>query len=418
MVTSFIETDKRMSNKRYFFVILTLGSLTALGPLSIDMYLPAFPAIAQSLNTSTEKVALSLSTFLIGISLGQLLYGPLLDKYGRKKPLYFGLVLYIVASIGCYFSVNIEQLIALRFVQAVGSCAAGVASVTMVRDIFPLKDNAKVFALLILVLGASPLIAPTLGGLITEALGWNMIFIILALLVALILLVVIFGLGDEYTPDSTILLKPGPILNSFLEVIKNPWFYTYAISGGIAFSCLFVYISASPLVFMELYGVSSKAYGWIFAGLSVGFIGSSQVNNALVKRFKSEQIVVGSVSVMAIVSAIFLLGVWQNLLGLNGSMVMIFLILCCVGICSPNTSALALAPFEKNAGTAAALLGAFQMCIGSIVSVAVSLFPGKSAVPMAAIMVVSASLALLVLLAGRRNIKDNVELRSATSFVH
>src|SRR3954463_3562203 len=152
-----------MTKKKYFFLILILGSLTALAPFSIDMYLPGFPAIAKSLHTTTEKVALSLSTFFIGISAGQLLYGPLLDKYGRKKPLYFGLCLYIIASIGCYLAATIEQLILLRFIQAIGSCAAGVASMAMVRDIFPLKDNAKVFALLILVLGASPMIAPTAG---------------------------------------------------------------------------------------------------------------------------------------------------------------------------------------------------------------------------------------------------------------
>ncbi|WP_374949383.1 multidrug effflux MFS transporter [Mucilaginibacter sp.] len=407
-----------MTKQRYFIIILILGSLTALAPFSIDMYLPGFPEIARSLHTTTEKVALSLSTFFIGISAGQLLYGPLLDKYGRKKPLYFGLAVYIVASMGCYFSASIEQLIGLRFIQAVGSCAASVAAMAMVRDIFPPKDNAKVFALLILVLGASPMIAPTAGGYITDYFGWHAIFIVLTVMAILIMLAVVFGLNDDYKPDSSISLKPAPILDSFKKVIVDPQFYTYAVCGGIGFSCLFAYVSASPLVFMDVFKVSSKAYGWIFAGLSVGFIGASQVNSRLVKTYKSEQIVNVTIPAMLIISVLFLLGAWQNLLGLAGTLVMIFGVLACVGIISPNTSALSLAPFDKNAGVASALLGAFQMSIGSAVSVGVSLFPGKTAVPMAAIMVVSSFLALVMLVIGKKNIKTKSEAVSTAFAAH
>src|SRR5580698_9771107 len=140
-----------MTKQRYFFTVLILGCLTALSPFSIDMYLPGFPAIAQSFHTTTAQVSLSLSSFFIGIAVGQLLYGPLLDRFGRKRPLYVGLTIYIITSIGCYFAPSIEVLIALRFVQAIGSCAAGVASMAMVRDIFPIEENAKIFALLILI---------------------------------------------------------------------------------------------------------------------------------------------------------------------------------------------------------------------------------------------------------------------------
>ena len=185
-----------MTKKRYFFLVLILGALTAIGPFSIDMYLPGFPAIAKSLHTSAAQVSLSLSSFFIGISFGQLLYGPLLDRFGRKKPLYFGLIVYILTSIGCFFATSIETLIVLRFIQAIGSCAAGVASMAMVRDIFPVKDNAKVFALLILILGVSPMIAPTVGGYITAVFGWQLIFLILASIAALVLLAVI---GDAHS---------------------------------------------------------------------------------------------------------------------------------------------------------------------------------------------------------------------------
>ncbi|MET3981290.1 DHA1 family bicyclomycin/chloramphenicol resistance-like MFS transporter [Mucilaginibacter sp. UYP25] len=407
-----------MTSQRYIFLILILGSLTALAPFSIDMYLPGFPDIAKSLHTSTENVALSLSSFFIGISAGQLLYGPLLDKYGRKPPLYFGLALYIVASVSCYFSTSIEMLIAMRFIQAIGGCAASVSSITMVRDIFPVKDNAKVFALLILVLGASPMIAPTVGGYVTTAFGWQLIFIILAVIAVLISVAVIFFLPESYKPDPTYSLKPRPIINGFITVIKTPQFYTYAISGGIAFSGLFAYISSSPLVFMEVFKVSSKVYGWIFAVLSVGFIGSSQVNSLLVKKYKSGQIVNAALIAMVIISALFVVGSIQNILGLVGTIIMIFLVLCCVGIASPNTSALALAPFEKNAGTASALLGAFQMTMGSLVSVGISLFKSQSSLPMSAIMLVASSLALLIVIIGRRNIKEKVEYKGGSFAAH
>jgi DHA1 family bicyclomycin/chloramphenicol resistance-like MFS transporter len=242
-----------MTRKRYITLILILGSLTALGPFSIDMYLPGFPAIAKSLHTSFEQVSLSLSSFFIGISAGQLLYGPLLDRFGRKRPLYAGLTLYIIASIGCFNATSIEMLIVLRFIQAIGSCAAAVAAMAMVRDLFPVEDNAKVFAMLILVLGASPMVAPTVGGYITAAYGWQLIFIILTVIAALILLTVIFLLPESHQPDTSMSLKPRPIINTFIAVLKEPQFYTYSLCGAVAFSGLFAYISASPAVFMEGY---------------------------------------------------------------------------------------------------------------------------------------------------------------------
>ncbi|QXV65711.1 multidrug effflux MFS transporter [Mucilaginibacter sp. 21P] len=405
-----------MTSKRYFTSVMVLGSLTALAPFSIDMYLPGFPDIAKSLNTTTEKVALSLSSFFIGISAGQLLYGPLLDKYGRKKPLYFGLALYIIASLACYYADSIEMLIVTRFFQALGSCAATVASIAMVRDLFPVKDNAKVFALLILILGASPMIAPTVGGYITTNFSWHIIFLILAVLSLLITLAVIFLLPESYKPDPNYSLKPKPIINGFLTVLKEPQFYTYAIAGGIAFSGLFAYVSASPLVFMDVFKVSGKVYGWIFALLSVGFIGSSQLNSALIKRYDSRQVVQVALIIMVSASALFVLAASQGWLGLVGTIFMIFIVLCCVGLISPNTSALSLAPFEKNAGSASALMGAFQMSIGSLVSIGVSMFKAQSAIPMALLMLAASGMGFVVLLIGKRNIKKPVTA-SDTGFV-
>jgi DHA1 family bicyclomycin/chloramphenicol resistance-like MFS transporter len=398
-----------MTRQRYFFLIIILGALTALSPFSIDMYLPGFPAIARSLHTTIEQVTRSLSSFFVGLAFGQLLYGPLMDRFGRKKPLYIGLILYIVASIGCFSSTSIQILIALRFVQAIGSCAAGVASMAMVRDLFPVKDNAKVFALLILVLGASPMLAPTAGGYLTSAFGWQSVFVVLLVIALLILIAVFFTLPESYKPDPTFSLKPRPIITNFLSVIKEPQFYTYAISGSIAFSGLFAYVAGSPLVFMDIFHVSGKVYGWIFAFLSVGFIGFSQFNTFFLKYYRSEQIAVVALSGQVIVSIVFLIGALNGWYGLAGTIAMIFLFLIGIGLTNPNASALSLAPFSKNAGTASSLMGAMQLGLGALASYSISIFTSHSTMPIAAIMAGSSLLALLVMLIGRRNIVHQVE---------
>ncbi len=393
-----------MTKKRYFFLILILGTLTALGPFSIDMYLPSFPAIAKDLQTTVARVSLSLSGFFIGISAGQLLYGPLLDRFGRKKPLYIGLAIYILASFGCLSVHSIEALIVLRFVQAIGGCAAGVASVAMVRDLFPVQDNAKVFSLLMLVVGASPMIAPTVGGYVTAAFGWQSVFLILAVMGTLILLASIFFLPESYRPDPAISLKPKPILLGFWVVLRELQFYTYAIAGAMAFACLFAYISGSPLVFMDIFHVNGKVYGWIFAFLSIGFIGSSQFNSLLLKKYRSGQIVFSALVGQSLIGLIFLFGTWNGWFGLYGTIAMLFLFLCCLGIANPNASALSLAPFSKNAGSASALLGALQLGLGALASVGVSLFNTRSALPMVAIIAGTSLTALLILITGSKNI--------------
>lgn len=398
-----------MTRQRYFFYILILGTLTTLGPFSIDMYLPGFPAIARYLHTSTAQVALSLSSFFIGISAGQLIYGPLLDRFGRKRPLYAGLVIYIMASVGCILVRTIDQLIILRFVEAIGSCAAAVASVAMVRDLFPVKDNAKVFALLMLVVGVSPMIAPAVGGYVTAAFGWQWVFIILAGIALIILVVVFFSLPESYTPDPTFSMKPRNILKNFGAVIIEPQFYTYAVSGAFAFSGLFAYVAASPLVFMDVFKVNGKTYGLIFALLSIGFIGSSQVNSVLLRRFSSQQIIPVALSTQVIVALVFVIGAslhWYNMVATIG---MIFLFLCCVGMTNPNAAALSLAPFSRNAGTASSLMGAMQLGIGALASIGVGMFSAYSALPMAGIMAMTSVLALLVFLFGRRQITSSYE---------
>jgi DHA1 family bicyclomycin/chloramphenicol resistance-like MFS transporter len=409
-----------MSKKTYIFLIAILGSLTALGPFSIDMYLPGFPAIARDLHTTPAKVSLSLSGFFIGISLGQLLYGPLLDRFGRKKPLFIGLTLYIAASVGCALVTSIDGLILMRVIQAIGSCAAAVASMAMVRDLFPVKDNAKVFSLLLLVVGVSPMIAPTVGGYVTAAYGWQSVFVILAAMGAAILIATILWLPDSYKPDKTLSLKPRPILLNFWAVVREPQFYTYALTGAIAFAGLFAYVSGSPLVFMEVFHTDEKVYGWIFAFLSVGFIGSSQLNTIFLRRFTSEQIVNYALICQVIVGFMFLAAALNGLLTLPVTISFLFLFLCCIGFTNPNAAALSLAPFSKNAGSASAMMGALQMGMGTLISVVISLFDVPSATPMVAAMAGSATIALSVLVIGRRNITEPVEVQQDADqgFVH
>lgn len=399
-----------MSNKTYFFLILLLGSLTALGPFSIDMYLPGFPAIAKDLNTTAAKVSLSLSGYFIGISAGQLLYGPLLDRFGRKIPLFIGLLVYILASAGCVYATTIDNLIIMRVIQAVGSCAATVASVAMVRDLFPVKDNAKVFSLLLLVVGVSPMIAPTVGGYVTAAFGWQAVFMILTGMGIAILIATVLWLPDSYKPDKTLSLKPGPILFNFWAVLREPQFYTYAFTGAIAFAGLFAYVSGSPLVFMEVFHTDEKVYGWIFAFLSVGFIGSSQLNTLFLRKYSSQQIVHIALVCQVIVGSLFLAATLNDLLTLPVAIAFLFFFLCCIGFTNPNAAALSLAPFTKNAGSASALMGAVQMGMGTLISVVISMFEVPSATPMVASMAGSAALALLVLSIGKRMITEQVEV--------
>lgn len=393
-----------MAISKNFYLILILGSLAALGPFSIDMYLPGFDAIAQDLGTTVPKVSLSLSGFFIGISFGQLLYGPLLDKFGRKRPLYMGLVLYIIASVACLAVKDINQLIILRFVQAIGSCATAVASVAMVRDLFSVKDSPKVFASLMLVIAISPMLAPTAGGYLIAAFGWQSVFVFLAVMAVVMLAAVVFFLPESFTPDPSYSLKPSPIIKSFLGVIVEPQFYTYALVSALCFAGLFTYVAASPVAFMNIYGVSKTGYGWIFALLSVAFIGSSQINSMLLRWFNSKSIVKWALLFQTIFSVVFLIVAVNNMLNLYTTLTFIALFLGCLGLINPNASALSLAPFYKNAGSASALMGAIQMGLGALASVLVSLFPVDSILPMPLIMTVVVSVALLIHTIGRNKL--------------
>ena len=352
---------------------MILGTLSALSALSIDMYLPAFPAIAKDLHTTVPHIQLSLTSYFIGISIGQLIYGPLLDRFGRAKPLYFGLIIYMVASLGCSVTHSANMLIIMRLLQALGSCAGMVAARALVRDLFPVSDIAKVFSLLLLVIAVSPMVAPTVGGYISAAFGWHAVFLILTALSALILAGCLLWLPSGRPPDLSLSLKPKPIITNFYSVFKQPQFYTYAIAGGVASASQYAYLSGSPDVFIDFYHVSQKQYGWIFAFIAAGLIGSSQVNSIMLRRFTSEQVIKAALLFQSAVGITMFMATFNGWISESGMIMLIFLFLCCQGFISPNASALSLAPFAKQAGSASALMGFLQMGIGASASALVSL---------------------------------------------
>lgn len=392
-----------MKGKSKLFLILILGSLSAIGPFSIDMYLPGFPAIAEDLDTTVAHVSLSLSSFFIGISVGQLFYGPILDRFGRKRPLYFGLTLYLLASIGCVFATSVDALILLRLFQALGGCVGMVAARATVRDVFPVEDNAKVFSTLMLVIGISPIIAPTLGGYITASFGWHYVFVVLTLLAALILVAVHFAFPATKQPEKNKSLKPSAILRGYISVFKVPQFYIYCLTGSLASSGLYAYISGSPYVFMELFNVTEKQYGWIFALNAFGLILSSQLNSMMLRTYSSQQIIRVALFCQSLTGIILIAGTYLGILGLFSTIFFIFIFLCCQGFTFPNSSALSLAPFSSSAGTASALLGAIQMSIGTLTSAAVSILNNKTALPMTGVMAACAILSFTVLMVGSRS---------------
>jgi DHA1 family bicyclomycin/chloramphenicol resistance-like MFS transporter len=365
------------------------------------MYLPALPQIAKDFGTTVAQVSLSLSSYFIGLSFGQLFYGPLLDRYGRKKPLFVGLFIYILASLGCLLSHSSDSLVAWRFVQAIGGCAAGVASMAMVRDLFTTQESGQVFSLLILVLGVSPLLAPTTGGYLATAFGWQAVFMLLALIALLLFAAIWFLLPETHEADHSVSLAVMPNLRGFAEIMKNPSFSTYVLAGAIAFSGLFVYLPGSTVIFMGNFGVSGKTFGWIFATIAAGFVGTSQVNVLLLKRFTSEQILLAAFIGQVAISAAALLGCYFDVLGLGGTVFMLFLFLSCFGLTNPNAFALALAPFSKNAGRASALMGFLQMGIGALASMTVGIFGLHETLHIIAIMAACSVGAFLILLYGR-----------------
>lgn len=375
-------------------LVILLGSLAAMGPFAIDTYLPAFPEIARDFGTDVAHIGLSLSSYFLGICLGQLVYGPILDRYGRRTPLLWGLAIFAAASVLCAFAPTSEWLIALRFVQALGGCAGMVAGRALVRDLFP-DDAADVFSSLMLVMGVAPIIAPAVGGWLTALWGWPSIFLFLALVSLVVTLAIATRLPTVHVRNEAQTLHPMEVARGYLAIFRDRTFLAWGLSGSLVSGGLFAYIAGSPAVYMDLFGMSKATFSWVFGINAMGLISASQVNRLLLKRFSTERI-----------SNVVLVGQCLAGLGLLGSAwfhfapgvyLLVWLFLFGQGFAFPNTSALAMRPFGVNAGSASALLGSLQMASGAILSGVVSMLPGGTALPMAIGMAFSAIGALALL---------------------
>ncbi len=386
--------DSRQKNK----IIIILGSLSAIGPFSIDMYLPGFPAVARDLGTDIEHVALSLSSYFVGISAGQLLYGPLLDRFGRKKPLLFGLALYAAAAIACAFAPSINALIALRLLQALGACAGMVAGRAVVRDLFHVNETAKIFSTLMLVMGIAPIIAPSIGGIVTSTLGWRYIFLLLTLFATAMLVTVARFFPESKSPDASVSLRIDAVFHEYRIILRTPSFVTYAVAGGLVSAGMFAYISGASFVFMNVFGFTAMQFGQFFAVNAFGLVAGSQLNTLWLRKRKSAQIVpiVGG----ALFAVTIALSASNYLTGgsLTGTIVSLFFYLPLLGFMNPNTAALSLAPFTKNAGSASALLGAVQMLAGAGASALVSALHNGTVFPMIGVMTGCAGIGYLIII--------------------
>jgi MFS transporter, DHA1 family, multidrug resistance protein len=386
-------------------LILVLGTLTAFGPLSIDMYLPGLPAIAADLGTDAAAVGLTLSLFFVGLALGQVFYGPLSDRLGRRAPLLFGCTLYTLASIGCALAPSIGVLIAMRFVQALGGCAGMVVARSVVRDRFEQQDAARVFSWLILVMGLAPITAPLIGGQLLAVSGWRAIFWLLAGFGLVCLALVLFFLPETLPAERRVRAGLGEVFRVYGGLLADRHFLGFALAGGLVSAAMFAYIAGSPFVVIELYGVSPQQYGWIFGTNALGLIAASQLNRRLLASYEGTTILRGALTLAAGASVVLVLVAATGFGGLGGLLAPLFVCIASGGLVGPNATAAALAPHGRIAGSASALLGALQFAVGAASGALVGLLHNGSALPMAGVVALCCIAALasyLLLIRGLR----------------
>ncbi|MPS99908.1 MAG: Bcr/CflA family efflux MFS transporter [Pseudomonas sp.] len=374
-------------------MVLILGALSAFGPLAIDFYLPAFPAMAQAFATDETHVQTTLAAYFLGLSIGQLAYGPIADRFGRRKPLLFGVALFTVASLACAFAPNLDTLILARFVQALGGCAGMVLSRAIVSDKCDAVASAKVFSQLMLVMGLAPILAPMLGGVLVNLAGWQSIFLTLSLFSAACLLAV--GMGLPESLPAHIPRQPlSGALRQYFRLLSDRVFLGHALTGGIAIAGMFAYIAGSPFVFIKLYGVPAEHYGWFFGANAAGFILVAQVNARLLAKRGPAFLLVRAVW-MYLAAGLVLLGVAATRpTQLWPLLVPLFVCIASLGCIIPNASACAMNGQGARAGSASALMGCLQFSVAAGAAALVGLLHDGSAVPMA--MVISLCGALVV----------------------
>lgn len=348
---------------RYVQLVLILGSLSAFGPLSIDMYLPSLPSLSRDLSASASAAQLTLSACLLGLALGQVIAGPLSDTLGRRRPLLVGLVAYVLASLLCVVAPSVSMLIGLRLVQGAAGAAGIVIARAIVRDKYSGIAAARFFSILMLVSGIAPIAAPVIGGLLLRFTSWRGVFIILAILVTLMLLAVITGLGETLPPERRQSGELRTTLATFRRLLADRLFVGYALSCGLSFAAMFSYISGSPFVIQDIYGLSPQAFSIIFAINALGIAAMGQVSGRLVGRVASGRLLAGALTAVAVGGVVLLLAVITGI-GLIGILPALFIVVASQGMVFPNATALALADHPRTASSASALLGVLQFALG------------------------------------------------------
>ncbi|MFF9483941.1 multidrug effflux MFS transporter [Streptomyces sp. NPDC014676] len=378
-------------------VTLVLGGLTATPPLAMDMYLPALPAVTRSLHAPAATVQLTLTACLAGMALGQMVVGPMSDRWGRRRPLLIGLAVYVVATALCAFAPTVELLVAFRLAQGLAGAAGIVIARAVARDLYDGVAMARFFSTLMLISGVAPIVAPLIGGQILRVTDWRGVFVVLTVVGALLTAVVWAKLPETLAPADRHGGGIGDVLGSMRRLLADRAFTGYMLAGGFAFASLFAYVAASPFVMQEIYGASPQTFSLLFGLNSIGLMIMGQVNGKiLVGRVRLDK-ALGLGLVVVVVAAVVLLLMSLGVFGEVGLVPMaaaLFVLMSAMGVTLPNTQTLALMRTKHAAGSASALLGTTSFLIGAIASPLVGIAGEDTAVPMAVVQLVAALVAL------------------------
>ncbi|TDL06474.1 Bcr/CflA family efflux MFS transporter [Mycolicibacterium obuense] len=378
-------------------MIVVLGLLVALGPLTIDMYLPALPRIADELSVTSSVAQLTLTGTLAGLALGQLIIGPLSDSLGRRKPLMAGIVLHMLASLLCLFAPNIAVLGVARGLQGVGAAAGMVVAIAVVGDLY--KDNvaATVMSRLMLVLGVAPVLAPSLGAAVLLNASWHWVFAALVVLAGAILVMAVLALPETLPVAHRRPLKVGGIARTYVELLRDTRFVILVLVAALGMSGLFAYIAGASFVLQGQYGIGQTAFALVFGAGAIALIGSTQFNVVLLRRFSPQRIMVWALAAASLFGVVFVALAAAHVGGLAAFVVPVWAILAAMGLVIPNAPAVALTRHPDAAGTAAALLGAVQFGLGAAVAPLVGVL-GNDELAMASVMATGVVVALAALL--------------------
>ena len=379
-------------------MIAVLGALVALGPLTIDMYLPALPKIADDLSVSSSVAQLTLTGTLAGLALGQLIVGPLSDSLGRRRPLMAGIVLHMLASLVCLFAPNIAVLGVARGLQGMGAAAAMVVAIAVVGDLYADSVAATVMSRLMLVLGVAPVVAPSLGAAVLLKASWHWVFAALVVLAGGLLLLAALALPETLPASHRRPLKVRSIAATYVEVIRDVRFVILVLVAALGMSGLFAYIAGASFVLQGHYGLDQQAFALVFGAGAVALIGATQFNVVLLRRFAPQSIVVWALVAASLAGVVFVGLSYEHIGGLPGFVLPIWAILAAMGLVIPNAPAVALSRHPDAAGTAAALLGAAQFGLGAAVAPLVGVL-GNNEFALALVMTAGMVIALLALLA-------------------